>query len=439
MEIRAFGREFKFSFGKHSQKETHSTIFAWTQTVPKASTPKPSERMLRDFSRSAIPHRAISLIRDGVLAQNWRIVPAKAGDKRSYKQAITAIENVIKHPNETDDYRTFWGQIINETLIGDNGAAEVVFTGNSRQPIKLYPVNGFSLEYCHGFFENPNQPRFCQRNNQLAPVYLYDEDVLYIQHNKTTDSAFGLSPLEAAYKELLALVDVQEYANNQASNALPKNALNLGENVSSQDLAAYRKYFTEEVYGKGITPILGGTKGASSLKIGAEGDSELFLEWQKHLITIISLSFGVDPKKLGQGSNTDRSTVEEQNESMLNEAIRPYCQLIQDAINDKIIKRLGLSDSLRFEFYYEDTQEQKMKAQQIIVDQWNTNALTLAEYREKLGLPQINSPYNNMSQAEMKSALNKKYAVQTGGFNGVGKNQKDGVDKKTNGEKTAKS
>ncbi len=439
MEIRAFGREFKFSFGKHSQKETHSTIFAWTQTVPKASTPKPSERMLRDFSRSAIPHRAISLIRDGVLAQNWRIVPAKAGDKRSYKQAITAIENVIKHPNETDDYRTFWGQIINETLIGDNGAAEVVFTGNSHQPIKLYPVNGFSLEYCHGFFENPNQPRFCQRNNQLAPVYLYDEDVLYIQHNKTTDSAFGLSPLEAAYKELLALIDVQEYANNQASNALPKNALNLGENVSSQDLAAYRKYFTEEVYGKGITPILGGTKGASSLKIGAEGDSELFLEWQKHLITIISLSFGVDPKKLGQGSNTDRSTVEEQNESMLNEAIRPYCQLIQDAINDKIIKRLGLSDSLRFEFYYEDTQEQKMKAQQIVVDQWNTNALTLAEYREKLGLPQINSPYNNMSQAEMKSALNKKYAVQTGGFNGVGKNQKDGVDKKTNGEKTAKS
>ncbi len=439
MEIKAFGRVFQMSFGKHSQKETHSTIFAWTQTVPKASTPKPSERMLRDFSRSAIPHRAISLIRDGVLAQNWRIVPAKAGDKRSYKQAITAIENVIKHPNETDDYRTFWGQIINETLIGDNGAAEVVFTGNSHQPIKLYPVNGFSLEYCHGFFENPNQPRFCQRNNQLAPVYLYDEDVLYIQHNKTTDSAFGLSPLEAAYKELLALVDVQEYANNQASNALPKNALNLGENVSSQDLAAYRKYFTEEVYGKGITPILGGTKGASSLKIGAEGDSELFLEWQKHLITIISLSFGVDPKKLGQGSNTDRSTVEEQNESMLNEAIRPYCQLIQDAINDKIIKRLGLSDSLRFEFYYEDTQEQKMKAQQIVVDQWNTNALTLAEYREKLGLPPINSPYNNMTQAEMKSALNKKYAVQTGGFNGVGKNQKDGVDKKTNGEKTAKS
>ena len=438
MEIKAFGRVLYFGKG-HDNKETHSTIFEFGRTVPKASTPKPTERVLREFSRSAIPHRAISLVRDGVLAQNWRVVPAKAGDGRTYKQAIRAIENVIKHPNETDDYRTFWGQIVNETLIGDNGAAEIVFTGEAAQPIKLYPVNGFSLEYCHGFFENPQQPRFCQRRNQYSPVYLYDQDVLYIQHNKTTDSAFGLSPLESAFSQLWALKNAESYAGKQASSAIARNALNLGENVSEQDLRAFRKYFSEEVEGSGKTPIIGGTKGASSLKIGAEGDSELFLEWQKHLITIVALSFGIDPKKLGQGSNTDRSTVEEQNESMLNEAIRPICLLIQDAINEKIIKRLGLADAVKFEFYYEDTHDQKMKAQQLIVDQWNTNALTYKEYREKLGLPAVDSPYNDMSQAEMKSALNKKYAVQTGGFNGLGKDQKEGVDKKTNGEKGTKS
>lgn len=436
MEIKAFGRVFKASFGKgHKERETHSTVFSFLSSVPKASTPKPSESMLRDFSRSAIPHRAITLIRDGVLAQNWRVVPAKAGDKRSYKQAITAIENIIKHPNETDDYRTFWGQIVNETLIGDNGSAEIVFTGNSQQPMKLYPVNGFSLEYCHGFFENPSQPRFCQRRNMVDPVYLYDEDVLYIQHNKTTDSAFGLSPLESAYLQLLALADAEDYAKKQASNAFSKNALNLGEGVGEQDLLAFRKYAQEEVFGSGRPLIFGGTKGASAVKVGAEGDSELFLEWQKHLITIISLAFGIDPKKLGQGSNTDRSTVEEQNDSMMNEAIRPICLLIQDAINEKIIRRLGLADSVKFEFYFEDTYDQKTKAQALIVDQWNTNGITLAEYREALGKPALNSPYDGMTQAEMKSALNKKYAVQTGGFNGVGKDQKANTDKKTNGEK----
>ena len=35
-----------------------------------------------------------------------------------------------------------------------------------------------------------------------------------------------------------------------------------------------------------------------------------------------------------------------------------------------------------------------------------------------------------MTQTEMKSALNKKYAVQSGGFNGLGKDRKDGVTKK---------
>lgn len=435
MEIKLFGRSFHAGFTDGNKtRQTVSTIISFPNVSPKASRLKPNEYTLRSFSRSAIPHRAISLIRDGVLAQNWRVAPVKAGDKRSYASAIKAVENIIKNPNETDDYRSFWGQVINETLIGDNGAAEIVFTGDAKQPMKLYAVNGFALEYVNGYFADPTFPRFVQKVAG-SEHFLNDEDVLYIQHNKTADSPYGLSPLESAFTQLDLLTNVEEYAGRQASNAVPKNALNLGENVSPQDLVAYRKYFEEEVNGTGITPILGGTKGAAALKIGAEGDSALFLEWQKHLITIIALAFGIDPKKLGQGSNTDRSTVEEQNESMLNEAIRPYCLLLQDAINQKILGRLGLSELLKFEFVFEDTLEQKQKRQEMIADQWNTNGITLAEYREKLGLPKIESPYNDMTQAEMKSAINKKYAVQTGGFNGVGKDQKDNIQKKTNGEK----
>ncbi len=436
MEITLFGRSFHAGFTNGNKtRQTVSTIISFPNVAPKASRLKPNEFTLRNFSRSAIPHRAISLLRDGVLAQNWRIAPVKAGDKRSYGSMIQAVENIIKNPNETDDYRSFWGQVINEVLIGDNGAAEIVFTGDSKQPMKLYPVNGFALEYVNGYFADPSYPRFVQKVAG-SEHFLNDEDVLYIQHNKTADSPYGLSPLEAAFKQLDMLTTVEDYASKQASNALPKNALNLGENVSPQDLVAYRKYFEEEIYGTGSTPILGGTKGASALKIGAEGDAGLFLEWQKHLITIIALSFSVDPKKLGQGSNTDRSTVEEQNESMLNEAIRPLCLLLQDAINQKILGRLGLSDKLKFEFIFEDTLSQKQQRQEMIADLWNTNGITLKEYREMRGLPELKSPYSDMTQAEMKSAINKKYAVQqTGGFNGMGKDQKANVQNKTNGEK----
>ncbi len=438
MEIRAFGKIFhlgiKTPSDGHSQRQSATTIISLPNFTPKDSLIKVNEWSLRNFSRMAIPHRAISLIRDGVLAQNWRIVPTNAGDKRTYGAAIKALENIILYPNETDTYESFWGQVINETLIGDNGAAEIVFTGDIHRPMKLYPINGFALEYVTGFFTNPEFYRFCQVVGANR-TYLYDKDVLYLQHNKTVDTPYGLSPIEAAFQHINALTSAQEYASTQTDNAIPKYALDLGENVSQADLDAFRKYWREEVQGRGEQAIIGGTKGAQALHIGADGDKGLFLEWQKELITEIALAFGIDPKKLGQGSNTDRSTVEEQNESMLNEAIRPYCLLLADEINKKIIGRLGMGDYLKFEFVFEDTLTQKQQKQTMLTEQWNNNGITFAEYRNAIGMPHIDSPYNDMTQAEMKSALNKKYAVQTGGFNGLGKNQKEDVKKKTDGEK----
>lgn len=432
MELTIFGKRFSIRNVEDGNKErqTKTTIVMVPNSTPRASILKPNERNLRLFSRRAIPHRAISLIRDGVLAQKWKIVPANKSKVEVPKVVYRALENVILHPNETEDYRSFWGQLISETLIGDNGAAEIVFTGNTVQPIKLYAVNGFSLEHTHGFFANPKYPRFVQKVNGTQQSFLYNKDVLYLQKNKTVDTPVGISPLEAAFRHLDFLTDAERYSARQASNAFPKNALNLGEEVNNDDLIAYRKYFEEEIYGTGVTPILGGTKGASSLKIGAEGDDELFLQWQGHLITIIALAFSIDPKKLGQGSNTDRSTVEEQNESLLNEAIRPYCLLLQDEINRKIVNRLGLSDMVRFEFCFEDTLDQKIKKQKIVQNQWDSNGMTWKEYRKALDLEPVESEYNDMTQAEMKSALNKKYAVQTGGFNGLGQNRKEDVVKK---------
>ena len=357
------------------------------------------------------------------------MVPVKEGDSRSYGLQKKAIENIIKHPNGVDSYRQCWGKVIDDLLIGDNGSAELVFTGALNKPMDIYPVNGFALEQVRGFFTDPTYPRFVQIQEGAKRIYFKDKDILYFQHHLRTDSPYGLSPIESAFKELRALFDAQEYAGRQSSNAIPKNALNLGEGVNEQDLIAFRKYFREEVYGSGETAIVGGTKGAGAMKIGANGDSELFLEWQKHLITITALAFGIDPKKLGQGSNTDRSTVEEQNATTLAEAIRPRALIVQDVINEKIIGRLGLDDVLKFEFVFEDTLEQKKQKQGLIVEQWTSGGLTYKEYRTAMGWLPVDSPYNDMTQAEMKCALNKKYAVQTGGFNGVGKDQKDGIKK----------
>ena len=441
IEISIFGKRLNFSILNkepipvNEDRKTHTTIVTLPSFTPKDTLVKPNEFTLRHFARKPIPHRAITLIRDGVLSLKWKVSNMRADDKKSYRLQKRAIENIIRHPNDNESYTKFWGTFIDDVLIGDNGSAEIVFTGKHDKPIDLYSVNGFSLEFTKGYLANPDFPRFVQQDDFGNKIFLEDKDILYVQHCARNDSPYGLSPLEAAFNELDALTQVQRYCATQASNAMPKKALNLGEGVTEKDQKAFRKYFQNEVYGTGETAIFGGTKGACSIEIGADGDEEMFLEWQSKLITIIALSFGLDPKKFGEGSNTDRSTVAEQNDAVLREAIKPYARLIEDAVNEKIIGRLGLGADLKFEFIFEDTLEQKTAKQKLITDQWNSNGMTFSEYREALGLQKIQSEFSDMTQAEMKSALNKKYAIQTmsgnaGGFHGVGINRKEDMEKK---------
>lgn len=385
---------------------------------------------LRALSRRSIPRRAINILKDGVLALPYQIVPVRADDDTDYTETIEAIQRIIRNPNRCDDYMTFFGRLLEDVLIGDSGAAEIVVTNDKKQPIELYSFDGLKIKHVKKWYADKSVPRFCQETAFGDKVYLKDSDVLYIQKNNSTDSPFGLSPLEAAFTELKYLFEVQKYAGGQASKALPKYALYMGENIDETVLKKFRKYMQEEIYGSGEAPVFGGTKSPASLQIGVSSDDGLYLEWQKLLITIIALTFNIDPKKLGQGSNTDRSTVLEQNESLLHEGIRPYALLLQDAINRKILRRLGVDDCLKFEYVIVETLEQKKLRQNLAVDKFNSGAITLNEYRKELGLSPLDSTYADMIQPEMKSALNRDYAINTGGFNGLGKNQKEDMEKK---------
>ena len=79
MEFEIFGHVLEFSLGRRKKKQTETTIIQLPNTTPRDSMKKLGEHALRQFARKAVPRRAISLIRDGVLAQQWRIVPVKDG------------------------------------------------------------------------------------------------------------------------------------------------------------------------------------------------------------------------------------------------------------------------------------------------------------------------------------------------------------------------
>lgn len=348
----------------------------------------------------------------------------------NYDFAIQTITNCLNNPNYGDNFRSLLGATIEDILTGDCGAIEVCKSDDINRPIWMYPVDGFTIQVGTNQVTKPTDIKYQQYKNDGGVVELASQDLMYFNMNNFTYTPLGLSPVESAFNIIDYLLNAQSYAGTAASNAIPKYLLNLGENCDENTLAKFRKYFSEEVYGSGITPLVGGSNGIKAEQISASKDDELFLQWQHFLTAVIAYTFNIDPKRMNEGSQTDRSTVDEQKENILDEAVKPLAKVIEENFNNKIIGRLGLADKLVFRFIFEDNESRKKKKSDRVLAEFNADILTLDEARQMLGYDKSDGDYGNMLKSEYKTALNTKYALETqeanaGGYNGVGKNRYD--------------
>ena len=86
---------------------------------------------LRGLAKSALPSRAISLIRDGVTSLKWAVQPREilpeSEKSAQFGDSIETVLNVLRRPNwEDDDFITFIGQIVEDLLVFDAGCWEYV-------------------------------------------------------------------------------------------------------------------------------------------------------------------------------------------------------------------------------------------------------------------------------------------------------------------------
>lgn len=433
MEITIFGKQYLFGRKPKIPKRETTLVYAgegyFSRSIDSRISKQMSAQCLRNFAEnSPTVRRAINLIKNGILNCNWVIEKKDSSDETDYSQEIAMISRCLSEPNYTDTYNTLMNQVIEDMLVGDCGVIEIV-EGTKDKPLWLYPVDGFSIEIGNNLIEKPTDIKYMQRRADGKEVKLAYQDLMYLKQLNRTYSMLGVSPVETAFNIINYLLETQKYAAGVTTRAVPKYLLDLGENITDTQLNAYRKYFDEEVYGTGKLGIIGGTKGAKSIPTAATDDSGLYITWQKFLTVIIAYTFNIDPKRFNEGSQTDRSTVDEQNENLLNEAIKPYAQVIETNINQKIIGRLGLSDKLVFKYVFTDTETRKKAKSNRIIDEFNADLLTLNEAREMLGYTKLEN-YGDYLKSQYKSELNIDYANRVtesaGGYNGVGKDRYGG-------------
>lgn len=378
----------------------------------KQTTVKPDALLLRNWSRNnAIVRRCINIIKDKLVRQPYEFVSKTTDDN---EELISILTKVLEKPNNEDNRRTFKSSIYEDLVSGDCGCFEVATTGNPYRPLFLFPVDGFSVEFVldHKTF------KYAQRVTDSATMvpmdyqYFTDKELVYLKKQSFTNNPFGLSPIESAFEYIKALTQTFNYSADIASNALPKYMANI-KGLQGDQLNAYRTYFVSECMGTPNLPLVS-AEDIESAQISPISEEATFKGYQEFVIGIIAITFGIPAEKLSIAKSNDRSTISEINENLLQDCIKPYGDVFEEAVN-RTIDILGYSDKVLFRYVWEETLEQKKTKQTMLLELYQKDAITRNELRKALGFPEATDEFSDDFITTAKAKVNEKY-----GINGFG-------------------
>ena len=368
-----------------------SSIFAPFRTGGvQNALPKPTAANLRRFAETPAARRAINFIKDRIACMEWRIEarPGIAvGDAEERTVRAEALRRAFDSPNETDSFRTFIEQVIEDVLVGGFGAAEIE-AGETEMPVRLYPVDGASIQVNANWNGDANSPRYAQVTGKIgkdALTPLLDAELMYVRLNPRTHTVFGLGKVEVAFEAISSFLQAHRYAGRLASNSVVQYALWLNERTPEQHERLIR-WWQDEIEGTGRVPILSSESKPEVLRFAGGTDADLHLEWQQFLLTMIANAFDLPVMMLGVSQDVNRATAAEFAAEAFQNAIAPLAKLIAEHLTrDVIAKKLGWSD-LRFiwgELENRDEQvELNMQLQMLAA-----GVVSVAEVRAMRGLP----------------------------------------------------
>jgi HK97 family phage portal protein len=367
-----------------------SSIFApFRMTGVQNTLPKPTAANLRRFAETPVTRRAINCIKDRIACMDWQIDVRRgagedlAGDR---VQRAAALTKALDLPNESDSFRTMIEQVIEDTLVGGFGAAEIE-TGDSDLPVRLYPVDGASIQVNANWKGDPSDPRYAQVTGKLGKeslLPLRDDELMYVRLNSRSHTPFGLGKVEVAFESISHFLQAHRYAAKLASNSVMQYALWLNERTPEQHERLIR-WWQDEVEGSGRVPVLSSEQKPEVLKFAAGTDADLRLEWQQFLLTMIANAFDLPAMMLGAEQDVNQSTASELADEAFQNAIVPLAKLIADHITrDVIVKRLSWSD-LRFVWTDLESRDEMVEVD-IQTKLLAAGVLSVAEVRAMRGL-----------------------------------------------------
>jgi len=365
-----------------------SSIFAPFRTAGiQNALPKPTAANLRRFAETPAPRRAINCIKDRIACMDWRIELRPEAEAKGYSnRRVKALTRALEMPNESDSFRTMIEQVIEDVLVGGFGALEME-SGDEELPVRLYPVDGATIQVNPQWTGDANEPRYAQVTGKLGKdglTPLLDDELMYVRLNPRTHSLFGLGKVEVAFESISNFLAAHRYAGRLASNSVVQYALWLNERTPEQHERLIR-WWQDEVEGTGRVPVMSSEQKPEVLRFAGGTDADLRLQWQQFLLTMIANAFDLPAMILGVAQDVNRSTASEFAQEAFQSAVVPLAKLIADHITrDVIAKKLGWSD-LRFVWSDLESRDE-MNELQIQMQLLSAGVINVAEVREMRGL-----------------------------------------------------
>jgi phage portal protein BeeE len=355
-------------------------------------------------------------------------------DVTDYSNQKSIATNIIEQPNIIQTRKVFLRMILEDLVVIDAGASEKAMGGDPKHPLFLYPVDGSTLQYVIPYnYTDENAATFAQRQYE-GIKYFTTKQIAYLKRNHFSDRPQGLSPVLTAYNYIVYLLNANERADGVASNATADFLISLGEGVTDTIRQEFIRYMEEEISGTGTIPVVAGAKNIDAKQIKAINKDGLYIEWQQFLMSIIAISFPFPKEKMGVTSSSDRSTAEDMDSIMLNELIKPYASIIEDFINNDVLKMLGYDGLFKFEFIYTETESQKSSRSLRVTSEFTAGVISENQAREQLSYPKSTSVYGDMNVFEAKAKMNMDMPANNGGYTGQGEKVNNGDQIKKTGK-----
>src|SRR5882724_6807879 len=343
--------------------------------------PKASPANLRRLAETPVARRAINVVKDRVASMDWQIrLKRDAVADAETVDRLRVLRRCLETPNPQDSFRTMAEQVLDDVLVGGFGSVEVELTGDAQRPVRLWPVDGATIQIDAKWDGDAAKPRYAQATGKVgtdALVPLLDEELMYVRLNPRTHTPLGLGRLEVAFETVNQFLSAHRFAGQMASNSVVQYALWLNDATPQQHERLIR-WWQDEVEGTGQVPILSCEQKPEVLRFAGGTDADLRLQWQEFLVRMIANAFDLPPMLLGVASDVNKSTAGELADEAFQSAVVPVAKLLAEHITrDLFAKKLGWRE---FEFCFNDLESRdEMQEMQLQTALLSAGVLTVDE------------------------------------------------------------